>query len=226
MEDKIESPFLDFGRQIFNYLPSLLGGFILLLIGWIVGWLAKRITVQLLVVLRFEKLFVRLQWRRALSKADIRHAVFNFIGNLVFFIVFLIFLNSALDAMKLSILSTLIQQSVIFIPKLIVALIIMGIGVIVAGRVSNSVYNSLLKENVTHYSIISRLVKFITTLFFAAMALVEIDIAPQIVIIGFSTIMITLGVLVIALVVTGGRSVLGNIIQNADSPTETRRPGE
>jgi len=216
MENKIESPFLDFGRQIINYLPSLLGGFILLVIGWIVGWLAKRITVQLLAVLRFEKLFLRLQWRRALSKADISFAVFNFIGNVVFFIVFLIFLNSALDAMKLTILSTLIQQSVIFIPKLIVALVILGIGWIVAGRVSISVYSSLLKENVPHYSIISRLVKFVILLFFSAMALVEIDIAPQIVIIGFTTIMITLGIISVAFVLSGGKSFIGDIVRKVE----------
>jgi hypothetical protein len=216
MEDRIESPFLDFGKQIINYLPNLLGGIILLLIGWIIGWIAKRITVQLLIVLRFEKLFVRLQWRRALSKADIRYAVFNFIGNVVFFIIFLIFLNSALDAMKLTVLSTLIQQSVIFIPKFIVALIILGVGWIVAGRVSNSIYISLLKENVSHYSIISRLIKFIVVLFFSAMALVEIDIAPQIVIIGFTTIMITLGIISVAFVLSGGKSIIGNFVNTEE----------
>lgn len=216
MEDKIESPFLDFGKQIINYLPSLLGGVILLIIGWVAGWLAKRLTVQLLIVLRFEKLFVRLQWRRALSKADIRYAVFNFIGNIVFFIIFLIFLNSALDAMKLTVLSTLIQHSVIFIPKLIVALIILGIGFIVAGRVSGSIYSSLLKEDIQHYSIISRLVKFVIILFFSAMALVEIDIAAQIVIIGFTTIMITLGIIAILIVFADRKSFLANIYSSVD----------
>ena len=216
MDNSLQSPFLDFGKQIINYLPNLLAGVILLLIGWFVGWLAKRIMIQLLVVLRFDKLFIRLQWRRALSKADIRYAVYNLIGNVIFFIVFLIFLNSALDAMRLTVLSNLIQQGVIFIPKLIVALFIFGIGWIVAGRVSNSVYISLLKEDVIQYSLISRFVKFIAILFFAAMALVEIDIAPQVVIIGFTTIMITLGIIAIAMVIWGGKSSLNNLMNNAD----------
>jgi Mechanosensitive ion channel, conserved TM helix len=216
MNDNIESPFLDFGKQIINYLPSLLGGIILLLVGWFVGWLAKRIVIQLLALLRFDKLFIRLQWRRALSKADIRYAIFNMVGNFVFFIVFLIFLNSALDAMKLTILSGLIQQGVVFIPKLIVALIIFAIGWIIAGRVSNSVYNSLLKEDVKYYSIISRFVKSIVILFFAAMALVEIDIASLIVIIGFTTVMITMGAIAITLVIMGGKSSFSNLINAAD----------
>jgi len=216
MDNSLQSPFLDFGKQIINYLPNLLAGLILILIGWFVGWLAKRIMIQLLVVLRFERLFIRLQWRRALSKADIRYAVYNLIGNIIFFIVFLIFFNSALDAMKLTVLSSLIQQGVIFIPKLIVALFILGIGWIVAGRVSNSVYISLLKEDVIQYSLISRLVKFIAILFFAAMALVEIDIAPQVVIIGFTTVMITLGIIAIAMVILGGKSSLNNLMNKAE----------
>jgi hypothetical protein len=215
MDNNLGNPFLDFGKQIINYLPNLLAGVILLLVGWFVGWLAKRIMIQLLVVLRFERLFIRLQWRRALSKADIRYAVYNLIGNVIFFIVFLIFLNSALDAMKLTVLSNLIQQGVIFIPKLIVALFIFGIGWVVAGRVSNSVYISLLKEDVTHYSLISRFVKFIAIFFFAAMALVEIDIAPQVVIIGFTTIMITLGIIAVAMVIWQGKTSLDNLMNKA-----------
>ena len=215
MDNNLGNPFLDFGKQIINYLPNLLAGVILLLVGWFVGWLAKRIMIQLLVVLRFERLFIRLQWRRALSKADIRYAVYNLIGNVIFFIVFLIFLNSALDAMKLTVLSNLIQQGVIFIPKLIVALFIFGIGWVVAGRVSNSVYISLLKEDVTHYSLISRFVKFIAIFFFAAMALVEIDIAPQVVIIGFTTIMITLGIIAVAIVIWQGKTSLDNLMNKA-----------
>ena len=188
MDKSIESPFFDFGQQIINYLPNLLAGVLLLAAGWIVGWLVKRIVVQLLYVLRFERLFTRLQWRQALSKADIRYALFGFLGNIAFFIVFLIFLNSALFAMKLTILSNLIEHGVLFIPRLIVALIIFGIGWIIAGRVANSVYIALIKEDVPNYSLISRFAKFVIILFFTAMALVEIDIAIEIVIIGFTTV--------------------------------------
>lgn len=214
MNSNLQGPFIDFGSQIINYLPSLLAGIILILVGWFIGWIAKRITIQILVILRFERLFLRLQWRRALSKADIRYAMFNLFGNIVFFIVFLIFLNSALAAMKLTILSTLIQQSVLFIPRLIIAFFILGIGWIIAGRVSDSVYNALLKEDVPHFSIISRFVKFVSVLFFASMALVEIDIATQIVVIGFTTIMITLAVISIIIIFFSGNPFLKEFIRN------------
>lgn len=216
MDKGIESPFFDFGQQIINYLPNLLAGVLLLAAGWIVGWLVKRIIVQLLFVLRFERLFTRLRWRQALSKADIRHALFGFIGNIAFFIVFLIFLNSSLYAMKLTILSNLIERGVLFVPKLVVAFIIFGIGWIIAGRVANAVYIALIKENVQHYSLISRFTKFIILLFFSAMALAEIDIAVEIVIIGFATVIISLGVMAIVATIFAGKGFWGKFINSTD----------
>ncbi len=214
MDNSIEGPFFDFGKEIISYLPNLLGGVLLLAIGWFAGWLAKRIIVQLLVAFRLERLFTRVRWRQTLSKADIRYALFGFIGNIVFFVVFLIFLYTALDAMKLSVLSSLIQNGVLFIPKLIVALLIFGIGWIIAGRVSSSVYIALAKENVPAYSLVSRFLRFAILLFFAAMALAEIEIAVEIVIIGFSTIFITLAVLAVVFAVTGGKSYIKNFFNN------------
>jgi hypothetical protein len=217
MNTNLESPFFEFGKQIIGYLPNLMAGLILLLIGWLIGWIIKRITIQLLIVLRFERLLIRLQWRKALSKADIRYAVYNLIGNVVFFIVFLIFLNSALAAMNLKILSGLIQQGVLFIPKLIIAFLIFGIGWFIAARVSNSVNSALLKENLPHYSLISRLIKFITVFFFVSMALVEIEIAPQIVIIGFTTVMITLGIMLITITVFSTKTFLNDFLNKSDN---------
>ncbi len=214
MDNSIQGPFFDFGKEIIGYLPNLIGGFLLLVVGWFAGWLVKRIIVQLLVAFRLERLFTRVQWRQTLSKADIRYALFGFIGNIFFFVIFLIFLYTALDAMKLTVLSSLIQNGVLFIPKLIVALIIFGLGWIIAGRVSGSVYIALAKENIPNYSLVARFTRFVILLFFSAMALVEIEIAVEIVVIGFTTIMVSLALLAIVLTIVGGKSYISKFFNN------------
>ncbi len=187
-----EELFYNMGQKIIDYLPNLLGGLFLLLLGWIIGWFIKRIVIQLLIVLRVDRLFIRLRWKNAFTKADIRYAIYNMTGNVIFFIIFLIFFNSALDALNLKILSKLIEQGVLFIPKIIVGLVILGIGFLIASRASASVYRALIKENFPNYSLISRFTKFVIILIFSAMALLELSIATEIVIIGFTIIMITL----------------------------------
>ena len=194
MNNNLQDLLYGLWQKIIGYLPNLLAGLLLLILGWVIGWLAKRVIIQLLVILRFDRLFTRLRWKSALSKADIRYALYNLIGNIVFFVVFLIFLNSALDALNLIVLSKLIANGVIFIPRLIVAFMIFGVGWFIAARTSAAVLHSLIKENIPGYSLISRIVKFIIIFFFSAMSLVELNIATEIVVIGFSTIIITLSI--------------------------------
>jgi len=210
MNKNIENLFYDLWRTIISYLPNLFAGILLLLVGWVIGWFVKRFIIQLMVILRFEKLLSRFRWKNALSKADVRFAIYNIIGNTLFVIVFLIFLNAALTAMNLPVLSHLIEQSVLFIPKLLLALTILGVGWMIASRSSSAVVHALLKENIPNSSLIGRVVKFILIVFFFAIALTEIDIASQIVLIGFTVFIISLGVITV-LIVAERKDVIKNL---------------
>jgi hypothetical protein len=211
MDNNLESLFYDLGQKIIVYLPNLLGGLFLLLLGWLIAWVVKRVVIQLLAVLRFDRHFLRLRWRSSLTKADIRYALYNLVGNICFFIVFLVFLNAALDAMKLSILSKLIEQGVLFVPRLIVALVIFGIGWFIAARTSKAVLHALIKEDVPSASLLARFMKFIVILFFSAMALVELSIAKEIVLIGFTVLFLTLSVSAV-LLLSRGRGSLKDLL--------------
>jgi hypothetical protein len=207
MNKNFNELFFNLGQKIIAYMPNLLGGLLLLLLGWVIAWIVKRIIIHLLVILRFDRLFVRFRWKSSLTKADIRYTLYNLIGNVMFFIVFLIFLNSALDAMKLTILSKLIEQGVLFTPRLIVSLVIFGIGWLIASRTANTVSYSLIKERFPGASLLAKLLKFIIVLFFSAMALVELNIAKEIVLIGFGAFLLTLSISMI-LVVAASRESL------------------
>lgn len=217
MNKNVEDLLYGLWQKIIDYLPNLLAGVLLLVVGWIIGWFVKRIVIQLLVILRFDRLFTRLKWRSALSKADIRYALYNFIGNTAFFIIFLIFFNSALDALQLTVFSRLIEQGVLFIPRFIVALFIFGVGWLIAARTSAAVLHSLIKENVPSYSLLARSIKFIIILFFSAMALVELDIASNIVIIGFTAVIVTLSISAIIVLYAGRDSIRSFFNANKDN---------
>jgi hypothetical protein len=207
MNKNFQELLYDLGQKIIAYMPNLLGGLLLLLLGWLIAWVVKRIIIQLMIILRFDRLFVRFRWKSSLTKADIRYALYNLIGNIAFFIVFLIFMNSALDALKLTMLSRLIEQGVLFIPRLIVALVIFGIGWLIGSRTSNAVSHSLMKEGFPGASLFAKFVKFIIVIFFSAMALVELNIAKEIVLIGFGAFLLTLSVSMILVIVESGDSL-------------------
>lgn len=215
----IEKQFLSLADNFIGYLPNLIAGIILILIGWFFGWLAKRIIVRMSIVLRLERYMVRSRWKDDFSRADIRYGFYNLIGNVSFLIVFLIFLDNALVVWKLNILSDLVSKGILFLPKIIIACAIFGSGWLLASFAERSFLKSLRREDIPRSSLISKFIKSVMFLFFSAMAIVELNIAREIVIIGFSVIFITLGVLTIIMTARSGRGITGTI---KDSPEEEK----
>lgn len=207
MNKNIEILFYDLWRTIISYLPNLLAALLLLAVGWIIGWFIKRIVIQMLVIFRFEKLLVRFRWKNELSKADVRYSIYNLVGNIFFVLVFLLFLNSALTALNLVVLSKLVEHGVLFVPKMLLALVIFGIGWWISSRVSVSVVHALIKENIPSASFVGRIVKLTMVVFFSAIVLSELEIAKEIVVIAFCTFMISLGIISILLIADNKNSL-------------------
>jgi hypothetical protein len=208
MESKIQDQFIGLADSLAAYMPNLIGGIILLLLGWLAGWVIKRILVQLSVLLRIDRFITRSKYQTDFSKADVRYSLYNLIGNIGYLIVFLIFLDNALLTWKLNILSDLLSKGILFLPKIIIALVIFGLGWLLASWVQLSLLKALRREDVPRASLIVLFVKGILMVFITAIALVELDIAREIVIVGFATIFITLGSIAVVFTATGGRNFL------------------
>jgi len=216
MDSPLEKVFYSVTEKLIAYLPNLVAGVVLVGIGWFLGWLAKRIVMQVLAVLRFDRLFNRFKWGAVFAKADVRYAFLEFVGNGAFLVVFLILLNTSLQALQLTALSSVLERSVAFIPKLLTAAVIFGFGWLLAGWIATSIQRALAKEEVPRATLIARFAKAGIMLFFSAMALTELDIAREIVIIGFSVTIITLGVLSIVLTTIGGKRFVSKILETLE----------
>jgi hypothetical protein len=200
MHQSLRDLFLNLIDKIVAYLPNLLAGFVLIGVGWFFGWLAKRIVIQLAIILKLQHILIRFNWGEDFSKADIRHGFYNILGDIAFLAVFLVFLNAALSAWQLTILSNLLEKGILLIPKIIIALFIFITGVVIASLVAKAMLVTLTRENIPRPSLIARFAKAIIIITFSAMALIELDIAKQVILIGFATIFITLGILTVVIV--------------------------
>jgi hypothetical protein len=222
MASALEAVLYKVTERLVGYLPSLVAGLLLIAFGWVLGWVVKRIVVQVCVALRIDRLLRGFRWGAAFAKADVRYAFFNFIGNVAFFVVFVILFSASLDAMQLTVLSELVQSVVLFVPRLIVAAAIVMLGWVLAGWIAHGVLKAFADAAVPKASLIAQFVRSVVVLFFAAMALAEINVARDIVVIGFAVIMTTLGALAVVLTAVGGRSFLSRIL--GDPGDEDRKP--
>jgi hypothetical protein len=212
MDSSMSRLFYNVGEKIVDYLPNVFGAALLLLAGWALAWLAKRITVQVCFLLRPDRLLRRFRWGAGFSKADLRYALFNSIGSVAFALVFLAFLTTALVSLRLTVLSGLIEKGVLFLPKALVALLIVGTGSLIAARAAAAIERALVTEEVPRATLAARFAKGVLLLFFSSMALVELDIARQIVVIGFTVAIVTLGAMAVVVSARGGRGFVTRLM--------------
>jgi hypothetical protein len=123
----------DLAGRLQNYLPSLFLASGLILVGWLVGSVLRAWSVRLIGVV--ERRF----WQRAQRLVTVdagteRHAS-EIIGSFVFWAVFVLFLAAATDALGLPVLSIWLSGLSQFLPRLLLATLIVLAGVL-AGRLA------------------------------------------------------------------------------------------
>jgi len=208
MEEIMQKHLLVLFNNFIGFLPNLISGIMLVLIGWALGWFAKRLVVQLAAILRLERYMLRSRWGSEFSLADVRYGFYNFIGNIAFIIILMIFIDNALVSWQLDVLSKLLSRGILYLPKIIIALIVFGLGWFLSDWSEKSIARVLHREDIPRPNLIARFIRTVLMLFFSTIALVELDLAREIVIIGFSTIFITLGCLTVVMAALGGKMFL------------------
>ncbi|MDD5209559.1 MAG: hypothetical protein PHV36_09235 [Elusimicrobiales bacterium] len=203
------------GRLV-GFLPSFAGGLLLLLLGWFIAWFMKRIAVQLCVTLRVDRLFQNFRWGKDFYKADVRYAFFNLIGNFIFAILLFVFVDNALILWNLHVISTLLEKGVLFFPNLLLAAVIFASGWAISSFIATAIHVAFVKERIPLAGMISRFAKTVLIVFFSAMSLVQLQLAPVIVIIGFTTVFVTVGIIIIILASFAGKEIVRRLMESID----------
>ncbi|HSB54072.1 MAG TPA: hypothetical protein VLD58_06935 [Gemmatimonadales bacterium] len=173
-----------FAGRVSDFLPTLAVGLLLIGLGLVAGWVAKRVVIRVLIWLRLDRLAGRVGWRAAFSKGDVRAALYNLLGTLAMLLVVLIFLDNALELLGLTVVSRMLDRLVFYVPNLGLVGVIVGVGVLVSNAVAEQVEEALEEE--FHYArLIAKLVKGVLLSIVTAIALWQLDLAREIVLTAF-----------------------------------------
>jgi len=181
MEEKPFETVPELVRGATAYLPTLIAGLLVVLVGLVAAWVAARVLVRMLIFLRLDRILARLRWTSALETGDARHSLFEFLGAVLGIFVFLIFLGNALVIWGLTVLSQLFSKVVLLVPQLITAAVILAVGWGIATGISRSVQRTLYQEEFERARLVASVVRWATLVTVAAIVLVELNIAVTIV---------------------------------------------
>ena len=181
MNDQPFESVRDLVTSLASYVPTIVAGLAVLLLGLLVAWAASHLVVRLLVLMRLDRVMARLRWTSALESADARHTLFEILGSVLGVFIFLVFMANALVIWRLTVLSDLFTRMLLKIPEIVVAALILMAGWAVANLATRAVQQLLFREHFQRARLVATLVRWVVLVTTFAAALVELQVAVTIV---------------------------------------------
>ncbi len=192
--------FLESSQQFLNEiavaLPQIIGAILILIIGWIIAKVIKRLSVKGLKLVRFNYLTEKSGIESFLDKGGVKVSSIDIIGTLIYWVIMLVVILATLNSLKLTAASTLFNQIMLYIPNIIVAILILVIGIYLARLVSQVLVTSLKNMEEKTASLIGMLANYAIIIFTVFIILGQLNIAGSIVTNAFT---ILLGAICLAL---------------------------
>ncbi|MGE3509952.1 MAG: mechanosensitive ion channel family protein [Vicinamibacterales bacterium] len=139
------------------FVPNLLAATALLLGGWALGVLLRRLTIRL--TRRFDGLARRSHVDDALQRIGVSRSLSDVFGAFVFWTVFLFFVAGATEALGLPVLSTWLTGVAFYLPKIVAALLIVLAGILVANLVRDALRTAGATANIVYGDALAQIVR-------------------------------------------------------------------
>jgi len=197
----IADPVRQMLAKILAYLPILLGALIIFIVGWIVAKLIRRAVDWLLKAVRFDVMANKTGITEVLRKGDLKITASQVVSGLVYWLIIIMVLVMTVDALGLPKASDILASVFAYVPKVIVALLVLIVAMFLAGFVSGIVRTACGNANLPKPELIAGISRWAIIIFAATIAMEELGIAPLLVGTAFNII---LGGIVLALALAFG----------------------
>ena len=191
------------------YIPQLIGAIVILVIGYIVARVLKAVVARVLQAIGFDGWMERGGIKQFFDRAQTRETPATVLGTLVFWLVFIIAITMAADALGIRQVSEVLGQLIAYIPSIIAAILILVLAALLANFLASIVRGATgsdLLANVARYAII---------VYAAFAAITELGIAVQLT---APTFLIILGAVALAAAIAfgfGAQGVARDMVEKA-----------
>src|SRR3989344_4921266 len=132
----IIQPFL---QQFVSFLANLVLAIIVFIVGYLISVGIGKLVTEILKSVKFNKLFEKEGWKRALQRANVDVNASEFIGAIFKWVFVIVSLLVAVDVLKLSSFAVFLTSVLNFLPNVIVAVLIFVVAIIISDIVEKIV---------------------------------------------------------------------------------------
>lgn len=122
----LSNAFLQFVEKVAQYLPSILGAFLLLLLGWVVAGLMRSMAVRAAIIV--DRLVSRLTAAGSAERNKLPQSSAKILGSIVFWAILIFFVAAATQVLGLNVFTAWLAGVVNYLPTLLVGVLIIITG--------------------------------------------------------------------------------------------------
>ncbi|MCC2630296.1 MAG: small-conductance mechanosensitive ion channel [Candidatus Paceibacter sp.] len=198
--------------RFLQYLPNILGALVILIIGWILASVIGGIVRRAVQATGVDQVVERSGMNARFNLSPRYHLLSRTIGALVKWLIIIATLVAVASALNLPQITDFLNQVLNYIPRAIVAVAILTIGLLAADFVANLITRTLTasKLPVRHQKTLGSVAKYAIIVFSVMAALTQLNVVPELIQIAFAGLVLALA-LAFGL---GGREEAARLLQN------------
>lgn len=167
--------------HFFGAIPNILGALILLVIGWIIAGIVGNLVTKVCQGVHVDMVGDRVGANDFLQRSGSTLRASSIIGEIVKWVVRLVFIEMAAEQLGMPQISLVINQILGYIPNIIVAMVILGVGAFLAQLLSGIVRGTASEARIGNAALLARLTSGAVMAFAIIAALNELNVAPVVV---------------------------------------------
>ena len=168
-------------NTVLSAIPRIVGFLVVLIVGWIISSLLARAVQALLHAVKFNDLARRSGFADFVQKMGVRDDASGVIAGIVKWIVRLITLVVAFDTLGLPAVSNVLNQLLLWLPNLIVALVVLVVGGLAANTLSRLVRGATAEAGFSNPQTLETVTKVAVWGFAIVVAVNQLGIATSLI---------------------------------------------
>lgn len=179
--------------KVMSYIPSLAGAVVILVVGWLVAKLLEAVLVRVLKAVRLDMASDKAGIAKILSQGEIRTTLSELIGAVVYWIVILVVIATALNALNLTIAADLVSKLVEYVPNILAAIFILLAGAMIANFVATIVRTTASNAGITNAKVLGNVTQTVLVIVSIVIAIEQLKIASTLIVLAVNVILISIG---------------------------------
>lgn len=208
--------------RFFGFLPSLLGALLIFFFGLILAKWGRALVVKILGVLKLDRLIKKVGFSQFLDKADIKVKAEVFLGEIVRWLIIIVFFIASVNILGLTTVSSVLSGLLGYIPRIVSAVLILTIGVLLAGLVEGFIKGTVNQVDPKTSRLLSKIASYLVVIVSALAAINELGIAQSLINTLFIGVIATLTLGIGLAIGLGAKELVSKVLMDWYSDAKTK----